>query len=231
MARQPEGGEAPRVSGDEPLVVGENEAMYHESRCPVCGADHAVLRTIRLDVPYFGEIFETIFLCSRCGFKHADTMMPRRGLPVEYSIRVESEADLFVRAVKSSSATVAVPELGLLWEPGPASLAEVTNVEGLLRRFEDAVRRAMSLFESEETASRGQKLLDDLDAVIEGRAQASVVMKDPYGNSALLDPSGRVTKRDLSPTEASDLVTGEYILDTDGEKPTGVRRVGPEAPE
>jgi zinc finger protein len=215
----------PRVSSPDPLVLGEGEGAYHEARCPVCEAPKAVLRTVRLDVPYFGEVFETVFMCRSCGFRHADTMLSKRGSPAEYSLKVVDDGDLFVRAVKSSSATVVVPELGLLWEPGPASTAEVTNAEGLLRRFEDAVRRAMTLFEGEETQARGRQLLRQIDAVIAGRKVVTLVLKDPYGNSALLDDRGRVVRRDLSVKEAAELMTGEYVFDMGEGRPTGLRKV------
>ena len=117
--------ESPRIAGDEPLLLGEGDASYMTVPCPACASKSAALRAIRLDVPYFGEIVESIVICAECGFRHADTLIPRVSAPVEYSLRVESEQDLFVRAVKSSSGTIAVPEMGLLWEPGPASLAEI----------------------------------------------------------------------------------------------------------
>ena len=216
---------APKVSGDDPLMLGSREASYTEARCPACDSPKAVFRTVGLDVPFFGEILETVFLCPACGFKHADTMLPKRSAATEYSIEVRDDADLFVRAVKSSSATVAVPDLGLLWEPGPASLSQVTNVEGLLRRFEDAVRRAMALYDDKETQANGIKMIAKLDAVIAGNARVTVVMKDPYGNSALLDDRGRVTIRKLPDKEAAELLTGEYVIDIEDGKPAGLRKV------
>ncbi len=216
---------APKVSSDDPLMLGSREASYTEARCPACDSPKAVFRTVGLDVPFFGEILETVFLCAACGFKHADTMLPKRSAATEYSIEVRDDADLFVRAVKSSSATVAVPDLGLLWEPGPASLSQVTNVEGLLRRFEDAIGRAMTLYNDEETQAKGIGLIAKLDAVIAGNSRVTVILKDPYGNSALLDERGRVAVRELSETEAAELLTGEYVIDIEDGKPTGLRKV------
>lgn len=213
-----------RVSSDEPLVLGEGEANYATARCPVCSTLGATLRTFRLDIPYFGEILETVFLCTQCGFKHADTLIPRTQAPVEYTIRVEGDADLFVRVVKSSSATVEVGELGLLWEPGPASIAEVTNVEGLLRKFEDAVRRGMVLFATPETDSRGAEILAALERVIDGKLPVTLRLRDPYGNSALIDPGGRVKSRGLTREEAEDLPTGEYVLDLGAGEAATLRR-------
>ncbi len=235
MSDPPHGGKPPdgepRVSGAEPLVTGKGEASYAAARCPVCRAPEATVRTLSLDIPYFGEVFETIFLCAACGFKHSDTLLPRHGAPSEFKLAIEGDRDMFVRAVKSSSATVEVPELGLLWEPGPASNSEVTNVEGLLRHFEDAVERAMVLFDTEATSVKGREILGKVAALIEGRGRATLLVKDPYGNSALIDPRGRATRRELGTDEARALRTGEYILEVRGGKPAGVRRNRPAGKE
>lgn len=215
-------GADPLVSGDAPMLLGEGEADYVEAACPVCSAPKAMLRTVRLDVPYFGEIFETIFMCHKCGFRHADTLIPRIGEAVEFKVRVEKPSDLFIRAVKSSSATVAVPELGLLWEPGPASVARVTNVEGLLRNFDDAVERAAVLYATGEIREKADVLRAALDDVIENRRSCELILKDPYGNSALIDTAGRVRQRKLDADEASELLTGEYILELGDSGPKGV---------
>jgi zinc finger protein len=221
---------APKVSSEDKLMLGSREASYTQARCPACDSPKAVFRTVGLDVPFFGEVLETIFLCAACGFKHADTMLPKRSAPTEYSIEVRDDGDLFVRAVKSSSATVAVPEFGLLWEPGPASESQVTNVEGLLRRFEDALHRAMTLYGDDETQARGAALIEKIEAVIDGRARATVVMRDPYGNSALLDDRGRVTVRELAAKEAAELLTGEYVIDIEDGRPAGLRKVESKGP-
>jgi len=215
----------PQVSSDEPLVLGEGEASYLKVNCPSCSSAAATLRALRLDVPYFGEIIESIFLCADCGFRHTDTLIPRVGQAVEYSLRVDTEQDLFVRAVKSSSATVAVEEMGLLWEPGPASLAEVTNVEGLLRHFESAILSAKALFATDEVHRKGDELLEQLRAVIDGKRACLLSVKDPYGNSALIDPRGKVSRRELAPLEASELATGEYIIELGGEGDFRLRQV------
>jgi zinc finger protein len=154
-----------------------------------------------------------VFLCAACGFRHADTLLPRIQEPTEFTIRVEGEQDLFVRAVKSSSATVELPELGLLWEPGPASIAEVTNVEGLIRHFGDAVARAKALFPAPEAQSKAVELTRRLEALVAGKEPATLILKDPYGNSALLGEAPRVARRVLPAAEAEALDTGEYVLE------------------
>jgi zinc finger protein len=221
-------GPEPQVSGPRPLGIEDVPAIYLEAPCPVCASPKSALRTITLDIPYFGEVFESVFLCPACGFKHADTLIPRIGEPAEFSLRVSKEEDMFVRAVKSSSATVEIPELGLLWEPGPASLSEVTNVEGLLRRFDDAVGRAQVLFGTKQAKAKGDQIRAKIAAVIDGKGVLTVLLKDPYGNSALIDPSGRVKRRVMSPQEAREMPTGEYLLEMgDNGTPSSVRRADP----
>lgn len=211
---RPGGGGGPAVSSDEPLADDRPEPSYVPAPCPVCGAADASLRTVALTVPYFGELFESVFLCPACGFRHADTLLPRIQEPTEFTLRIEGERDLFVRAVKSSSATVSLPELGLLWEPGPASVAKVTNVEGLVQHFEEAVARARTLFPEPAAQARADELEGKLAAVREGKQPVTLVVKDPYGNSALIGDTDRIARRTLPPEEASSLATGEYVVES-----------------
>jgi len=219
-----DGSGEPAISSDAPISRGD--PSYVTAPCPVCAAPDATMRTILLEVPYFGEVFESVFMCAACGFRHADTLLPRIGEPTEFSIRLTQERDMVIRAVKSSSATVAVPDLGLLWEPGPASIAEVTNVEGLLLRFEEAIGRARVLYPEPEARARADELSGRLKALIDGRASATLVIKDPYGNSALIGGPPRVARRVIPADEAAELLTGEYILDaSDVGQPVRLRPV------
>lgn len=207
----------PAVSSKEPLAPGDAGRTTIPAPCPVCHALDAALRTVTLEVPYFGEVFESVFLCGACGFRHADTLLPRISEPTEFRLAVEEERDMVIRAVKSSSATVSIPELGLLWEPGPASIAEVTNVEGLIQHFEDAVLRARALFPEEKAQARADELEALLAAVREGGHRVTLVVQDPYGNSALIADTPRLARRVMSPDEAAALSTGEYVLEASRE--------------
>src|SRR3990170_4606625 len=87
-----------------------------ESACPMCGAQPLLMRSLRLDIPYFGDALQTTVLCRECGFRHEDVI---------------------ARVVRSSSCTIRIPEVGAVMEPGPQSEAFISNVEGVLGRFRD----------------------------------------------------------------------------------------------
>ena len=52
---------------------------------------------------------------------------------------VDSPEDLAIRVVRSMSASLEVPELGVRIDPGPACQGFVSNVEGVLDRIEQIV--------------------------------------------------------------------------------------------
>ena len=73
-----------------------------------------------------------------------------------------------VRVVKSQSATITIPELGVKVEPGPQSQSYISNVEGVLKRFEDAVETALSWAEDDESRKNAVKILEEIDEVKNG---------------------------------------------------------------
>ena len=112
--------------------------------CPVCNIKGCLeVKTKTEIIPYFGEIMESTVKCQECGFKHSDTICLEIKEPVKYSLSVDKNK-INVRVVKSQSATITIPELGLKVEPGPQSQSYISNVEGVIKRFENAVKTALS---------------------------------------------------------------------------------------
>ncbi|HLE47972.1 MAG TPA: ZPR1 zinc finger domain-containing protein, partial [Candidatus Thermoplasmatota archaeon] len=107
--------------------------------CPACQQNTVEYTAAELDVPYFGNILEAVFICSECGFRHSDVIVGTQRAPRRWTYRTRSSADMSIRVVRSTSCTVRVPELGVLIEPGPASDAFVSNIEGLLVRVDAVV--------------------------------------------------------------------------------------------
>ena len=91
-------------------------------RCPSCGATGTFQIKGRIDdIPYFGEVMETLLTCSNCSLRHTDVMCLGERKPMRYEFKITSETDLMARVVKSSTGTMKAPELGVIVEPGPAS--------------------------------------------------------------------------------------------------------------
>jgi len=179
-------------------------------RCPSCGATGGFRIKGRIDdIPYFGEVMETLLTCSNCDLRHADVMCLGERKPMRYELKIASEADLVVRVVKSSTGTMKVPELGVTVEPGPASEGYVSNVEGVLNRIEQAVKLAMKKARGAQRR-RGEAVMRKIEAIREGKLKARLIIMDPFGHSAIV--AERVKKRELKRRELMSLKTGPISI-------------------
>lgn len=148
---------------------------------------------------------ETLMSCDGCGFRHADVVSLSERPPMRYEFRIESENDLMVRVVKSSTGTVKLPELGVMVEPGPASQGYVSNVEGVLKRIEEAMKAAIE-GASGVRRKRGERKLKSLEEILSGKRKARLVLMDPLGHSAIIHE--RAKKRKLTKGELASLKAG-----------------------
>jgi zinc finger protein len=174
--------------------------------CPLCGAKNCLEINSKTDnIPYFGEVMESTILCKKCGYKHSDTICLEIKDPVRFTIPISSE-NINVRVIKSQSTTLSIPELGLKVEPGAKSQGYVSNIEGVLQRFEEAVKRALVMAEDEEIRMNAVKVLEDIEKVKAGKLQATLIVDDPFGHGAILDPNAEMRK--LTENEIKGLKTG-----------------------
>lgn len=196
------------VTGDDVggLVRGPIREMPVEGPCPSCGRPGLVMRSLALDLPYFGEALQTTVLCPACAFRHADLLLTKEGAPVRYELEVRSAEDLSARVVRSASGTIRIPELGVRVEPGPAAEAFVSNAEGVLHRVRDIVGIATRSADTDAERRKGERTLTRIDEMIGGRRPFTLILEDPSGNSAILHP--RATKRALTAKQAARLKMG-----------------------
>jgi zinc finger protein len=164
------------------------------------------------EIPHFGEAMLITGVCS-CGFRHCDTMLLEQREPCRYTLEVEGPDDLDSRVIRSSSGTIRVPELGVKIEPGPASEAYISNVEGVLERIveivEFATRSAQQAGDLERTR-RGEEVLDQATLARKGQLKLTFVLEDPLGNSVIA--SERAVRSTLTEEEIADLQTGMVLL-------------------
>ena len=181
--------------------------------CPICKSTKSLDVTTKAQkIPYFGEILESTYICNKCGYKHSDTICIDQKEPVKYTIILNKEK-LNVRVVKSQSASLSLPELGLKVEPGPLSQGYVSNVEGLLKRFEKAVKIALSWTEDDEGQKRALELLNEIERVKTGDKEVTLILEDPFGHSIIMD--GDAVKSKLKLDEIKKLKTGFLTFDSD----------------
>lgn len=180
-------------------------------KCPACGIEGVAKSIMKeLEIPHFGKVLETTLLCPSCGFRHSDVIALEQNDPAKYVLEINKN-NLSIRVVRSQSATVIIPEVGVKVEPGPKSEGYVTNVEGMLTRFEDAVIKALNLFDDEESQANAKKTLAEIQELKNGNGTATLIILDPFGQSNIV--SEKVEILEIPEEELRELKTGFSNLD------------------
>ena len=165
--------------------------------CPSCGAEIEYLYTTE-NIPYFSDILIISAICPECGYKFADTQLLKHGEPSRHTFAVQSVDDLSVRVVRSMSASIEIPELGVRIDPGPQCQGFVSNVEGVLDRIEGVVKMALT-WGTDSEKENAAALLADMVRVRAGTFPITLIVEDPCGNSGI--ESERVVEEKYVPEE------------------------------
>ncbi|MEM2031082.1 MAG: ZPR1 zinc finger domain-containing protein, partial [Archaeoglobaceae archaeon] len=148
------------------------------------------------------------------GFKHAYSIVLGEKEPTRFKIRI-NEKNLFAKVIRSTSGTIRIPELGVTIEPGPASQAFITNLEGILERVANIVRTLMRWNEGdEEKIRRCESILRRIEDTLVGKDELTLILEDPFGNSLIL--SDESFREVISREEAKNLKTGLTVIELTG---------------
>jgi len=162
--------------------------------CPFCHTKNMTLSQEETDIPYFGKTFVFSMDCSNCKYHKSDVEAAELKDPVKITFTVENQKDLNVRIVKSAAATVKIPQMRMDVRPGPASNGFITNVEGVLTRFEKIVEEQRDSAEDPKVKKSAKNLLKKLRKVKFGDIPLKVVIEDPSGNSAIISDKAVIDK-------------------------------------
>ena len=162
--------------------------------CPFCHENKLALTEDNTEVPYFGRIYLFSMKCSGCGFNKADVEAEKQKEPCKITFNVKNDKDLSVRVVKSSYATVKIPELRIEVTPGPASIGFVSNIEGLLDRFKEVIESERDVAEEDEEKTKCKNLLKKIWKIKCGDIPIKVIIEDPSGNSAIVSDRAVIEK-------------------------------------
>lgn len=165
--------------------------------CPSCNTQIEYLYTTE-NIPYFSDILIISAICPACGYRFADTQLLKHGEPARHTFAVESADDLAVRVVRSMSASIEIPELGVCITPGPQCQGFISNVEGVLDRIEAVVKGALQ-WGDEVERENAAALLADIARVKAGTFPITLILEDPCGNSGI--ESGRTKNERYVPEE------------------------------
>ncbi|MCX6683665.1 MAG: ZPR1 zinc finger domain-containing protein [Methanoregula sp.] len=152
--------------------------------CPTCNTDIEYLYTTE-NIPYFSDILIISAICPSCGYRFVDTQMLKHGEPVRYVHRTATQEDLAIRVVRSMSASIEIPELGVRIDPGPTCQGFVSNIEGVLDRIVHAIGSAIIDGDAEEREN-ARLLLEKIARIKRGELPVTLILEDPSGNSAIV---------------------------------------------
>ncbi|MBU2637458.1 MAG: ZPR1 zinc finger domain-containing protein [Nanoarchaeota archaeon] len=161
--------------------------------CPMCGEKKLTLIEDEQDLPYFGKTFLFSMSCSACGFNKSDVEAAERKEPCRITFETKTVKDMNVRVVKSSEATVKVIPFKMEMTPGPASIGFISNVEGILDKFEKIVQSEKNADEDDDKVKTACKnLLKKIWKAKCGDIPVKIVIEDPSGNSAIISENAVV---------------------------------------
>ncbi|MHA2004827.1 MAG: ZPR1 zinc finger domain-containing protein [Candidatus Thorarchaeota archaeon] len=182
--------------------------------CPSCEESELDVNSLLYSIPYFNELAMFTMKCPNCNFAHNDIFSAEERPPSRWTLKVDGEALLRVRVVRSGSGTIRMPEFGIDVEPGPAAESFITNVEGVLLRTRPVVETAIRFAETESERERGIEILEMIDKSLRGEQPFTLIIEDPVGVSGILpDDLTLVEQVHLSHEEASQLKGAPVWID------------------
>ena len=164
--------------------------------CPSCSKE-IEYRYQTEDIPYFSDILIISANCPHCGYRYVDTQLLKSSEPSKHTLSVTGSGDLATRVIRSMTASIAIPELGVEIDPGPACTGFVTNVEGVLDRIGNVVE-ATCRWNDGEAKEKACALLEKIAQAREGKFPFTIILSDPSGNSAIISEKAEKTSLDVS---------------------------------
>lgn len=173
------------------------ETINNET-CPVCFGKTLTLSEEEMDIPFFGKTFLFSMQCQSCDFHKSDVEAAELKDPCRITFTTEKEEDMNVRVVKSSEAILKIPQLRLSVSPGPASEGYISNIEGVLVRFEKIIEDERDNAEENDVKTTAKNLLKKIRKIKWGEIPVKIIIEDPTGNSAIISDKAIIEKIKIS---------------------------------
>ena len=178
--------------------------------CIVCGYNEGLLMLAYTEeIAYFGEHTQVTLSCPECGWRQTDFIPAESREPASISFQISEIEDLSVRVIRGSGCTIRLVELDLEVRPGSQSMGYVSNIEGVLNRFQDVIEmvgREVALEGDSKAMQDVADLMEKISQIRSGEFTVTLEMLDPCGHSLIL--SENVESRPLTLEELEDLPVG-----------------------
>lgn len=182
-----------------------------DAPCPQCLKDDALMMlAMSSEIPYFGEHTQITVICESCGWKHTDFIPSDGEKPGYSSLVVDNSEKCSARVVRSSSGTIRIPHLDLEVSPGGSSSGFVSNIEGVIKRFEDAIGSIIrGNSDDEKVLEASLELLENLKKMRAGNSDFHIEILDPRGRSQIIHDDAII--RNLMESEIQTLDMGPEV--------------------
>ena len=178
--------------------------------CVICGFDEGLSMLAHTEeIAYFGEHTQVTLTCPGCGWRQTDFIPAEAREGSCQTYRIDAVEDLQIRVIRGSACTVRLVELDLEVRPGSHSTGYVSNIEGVLNRFQevvDMVGRQAATEGNEDAISELTLLTEAMLLIRSGQTGATLEFLDPHGHSMILTDD--VETRPLTEEEIDDLPVG-----------------------
>ncbi|PNS14738.1 hypothetical protein CAC42_1760 [Sphaceloma murrayae] len=187
----------PATSNIDSEDIVENQVYSFPATCPGCTRPCDTHMKM-VQIPYFKQVVLMSTVCEHCGYRSNEVKtggeVPDKGQRI--TLKVQNGEDLARDILKSESAALNCPELGLQVEPGTLG-GRFTTVEGLLTQFRRDLRaQAFDLADGDadevgtigdsmpqETKRSWDDFFAGLTEAIEGKKAFTVIIEDPLASS------------------------------------------------
>jgi zinc finger protein len=149
-------------------------------RCPQCGYEGLEISIYLYNAPCIGNTIIEAGRCPFCGLLYRDIYVAEYGERRRFEVKVTRGSDDYL-LIKSSSATVVIPELGVEIAPGPAALGYITTARGILEKVLEVLSIACT-----ETTEECQRRMEDVRKALEGEFEYTLIVDDPLGRSLVV---------------------------------------------
>ena len=157
-------------------------------KCPLCENGLIKISKTIYELQDGDNLLILKFECNECKFSKNDVIPLSTNMkPGIFTLKVQNEGDLKSKIYRSPTGKLEIPELELIVDPGPRADFYYTNVEGILFRFENAVRiYRNTLDENDPQISEVNDILRDLEKALRGEFQFTLKITDLSGGSYII---------------------------------------------
>ena len=168
-------------------------------KCPSCNLGDLDVTQSTVLVPHFGETIILSFKCKECGFLSTDVIAAKVRPPKKYIFEFKKTDHLNVRIVKSSKATIEIPELDFISDPGPQAKGFIGNIETIINQVESTISYLKNWTTEKTKLEKLEDIERKLKKIRSGNYNFRIIISDKTGNSAILpDPPDVVQILDIN---------------------------------